>query len=191
VTKTRLFDLLRRACGLSDGQRLILAGSQALYASTSSAPALVERSEEADLLLVKVDISLFLKIEENLGMESAYIRETGVFAHPVGLGTISLPADWEDRLVPFGPEDGLNNVWALDIHDLTASKLMAGREKDFEFIFELVQRELIQLDTLLKRFASFRKTAFVNAVDDRLRKLAASLEHKGLRAHAAQVRASA
>ena len=26
------------------------------------------------------------------------------------------------------------NVWALDIHDLAASKLMAGRDKDFEFL---------------------------------------------------------
>ena len=26
------------------------------------------------------------------------------------------------------------NVWPLDIHDLAASKLMAGRDKDFEFL---------------------------------------------------------
>jgi hypothetical protein len=125
-------DLLRRATALSGGQRLILAGSQAYYASRASAPESVERSEEADLLLVGVKRSLFLKLEEALGMESAYLRETGVFAHPVGLGTITLVPGWEERLVPFGRDEGLANVWALEIHDLAASKLMAGRDKDFE-----------------------------------------------------------
>jgi hypothetical protein len=70
MTKTRLLDLLRRAVALSAGQRLILAGSQAFYALARSAPDLVERSEEADLLLAGVDRSLFLCLEEALGMES-------------------------------------------------------------------------------------------------------------------------
>ena len=52
MTRTRLLDLLRRAETLSGGQRLILAGSQALYAVAEFAPELVERSEKADLLLV-------------------------------------------------------------------------------------------------------------------------------------------
>lgn len=60
MTRTLLLDLLRRATALSAGQRLILAGSQAFYAAANSAPQLVERSEEADLLLVGVERSLFL-----------------------------------------------------------------------------------------------------------------------------------
>src|SRR5438105_4300084 len=114
VTRTRLLDLLRRASDLSAGQRLILAGSQAFYASASSAPELVERSEEADLLLVGVPRDLFLRLEEALGMESPYLRETGVFAHPVGLGTITVPQGWEQRLIPFGRGERLLNVWALE-----------------------------------------------------------------------------
>jgi hypothetical protein len=39
-------------------------------------------------------------------------------------------SDWSD----FGQNDGLMTVWPLDIHDLAASKLMAGRDKDFEFL---------------------------------------------------------
>jgi hypothetical protein len=58
MTRSRLFDLLQRAATLSAGQRLILAGSQAIYAFASDAPLLVERSEEADLLLVGVDCKL-------------------------------------------------------------------------------------------------------------------------------------
>lgn len=175
MTRNRLLDLLRRAVGLSAGQRLILAGSQAFYASAPSAPELVERSEEADLLLVGVDRALFVRLEEALGMESPYLYETGVFAHPVGLGTITVPTGWEERLVPFGREEGLANVWALEIHDLAATKLMAGREKDFEFLRALLDQGLCDLPTLLGRFGSFRRGVFANALPDRLGKLAQHL----------------
>jgi len=37
MTRARLMDLLRRATALSAGQRIVLAGSQAYYASRFSA----------------------------------------------------------------------------------------------------------------------------------------------------------
>ena len=175
MTRSRLFDLLRRAVALSAGQRIILAGSQAFYASAPSAPELVARSEEADLLLVGVERSLFKRLEEALGMESTYLRETGVFAHPVGLGTNTVPCGWEERLVPFGREEGLTNVWALDIHDLAATKLMAGRDKDFEFLRALLDHGLCDFVTLTARFESFRAGVFATAVSARLANLAEHL----------------
>ncbi len=175
MTRTRLLDLLRRAVALSSGERLILAGSQAFYALARSAPDLVERSEEADLLLVGVDRGLFLRLEEALGMESPHLHETGVFAHPVGLGTIVLSAGWEERLIPFGRDEGLTNVWALEIHDLLASKLMAGREKDFEFLRALFAHDLGDFPTLLARMDLLRAGASGNAVPDRLTRLARHL----------------
>ena len=175
MTRTRLMNLLRRATELSGGQRLILAGSQAFYAAAAAAPELVERSEEVDLLLVGVERSLFQRLNEALGMESPYLLETGVFAHPVGLGTITLAAGWEERLVAFGREEGLANVWALEIHDLVASKLMAGRDKDFEFIRALLEHGLCDFTLLLARFELLRASAYANAVPDRLASLATHL----------------
>ena len=169
MTRTRLMHLLRRATELSGGQRLILAGSQAFYAVDPAAPELVERSEEADLLLVGVERSLFQRLNEALGMESPYLLETGVFAHPVGPGTITLVAGWEERLVAFGREEGLANVWALEIHDL------AARDKDFEFLRALLEHGLCDFSTLLTRFEALRASAYANAVPDRLTKLAAHL----------------
>ena len=175
MTRTRLMDLLRRTDDLAGGQRIILAGSQAIYSVAGSAPELVERSEEADLLLVGVDRSLFHTLNEALGMDSAYLLETGVFAHPVGLGTITVPHGWEGRLVPFGRDDGLRNIWALEIHDLAASKLMAGREKDWEFLRVLLERSLCNFNTLLERVALFRESVYANALPGRLEKLTSHL----------------
>src|SRR5206468_7306217 len=100
---------------------------------------------------------------------------SGFYAHPLGLGTISVPRGWDERLVPFGREEGLENVWALEIHDLAASKLMAGREKDFEFLHALLDRSFCDFQTFLARFDLLRTGAFANAVPDRLKKLAQHL----------------
>jgi hypothetical protein len=125
--------------------------------------------------LVGVQRSLFLQLEEALGMESSYLAQTGVFAHPVGLGTIVLPPGWEERLVPFGRDEGLATVWALEIHDLAASKLMAGRDKDFEFVRALLDHGLCDFSTLLERFRLLRASVHANALPDRLAKLARCL----------------
>jgi hypothetical protein len=77
--------------------------------------------------------------------------------------------------VPFGRDNGLENVWALEIHDLAASKLMAARDKDFEFLRALLNLGLCQFLTLLARFDLLRTGAFANAVPDRLAKLERSL----------------
>jgi hypothetical protein len=65
-----------------------------------------------------------------------------------------LPAGWKDRLVVLEnertrPGRGL----CLEPHDCVASKLVAGRPKDYEFSAALVKAGLIKLDVLGKRVA--------------------------------------
>jgi len=116
------------------------------------------------------------------------LRETGTHLHPVGVGTITLPPGWAERLVPFGVEDGLKNVWALEIHDLASSKLIVGRDKDYDFIVELLRRGLIELQTLLARFVALRDTPYAGAIRDRLAHLAQHLDRARLHAEASAVR---
>ena len=175
MKRPQLIELLQRIRASQAETRLIVAGSQALYASTGTAPAVVEFSLEADLLLVREAFPARADIETNFGMDSAFQAETGFYAHPVGLGTIVLPAGWEARLVPFGRDEGLVNVWALEIHDLLASKLMAGREKDFEFLHALLAHALCDFPTLLARLELLRAGASANAVPERLTRLARHL----------------
>jgi hypothetical protein len=42
----------------------------------------------------------------------------------------------------------------LEPHDLAASKLAAGREKDWIFVAEMLVRNIVQPDLLLQRLAS-------------------------------------
>lgn len=38
-----------------------------------------------------------------------------------------------------------------EIHDLSASKLAAGRDKDFDFVFVLIERDYVDTRKLLQR----------------------------------------
>ena len=150
-----------------------------LLGTAASAPSIVQISMEADLLLTGEAFRARADIDRHFGMDSPFQAETGFYAHAVGLGTITLVPGWEERLVPFGRDEGLVNIWALEIHDLAASKLMAGREKDFEFLRELLERGLCEFSILLARFELLREGVYANAVPDRLAKLAGCLRAWG------------
>ncbi|HVT82203.1 MAG TPA: DUF6036 family nucleotidyltransferase, partial [Phycisphaerae bacterium] len=79
------------------------------------------------------------------------------YAHGVGEETATLPAAWKDRLIPFhtsatGGATGL----CLEVHDLAISKLVAGREKDLEFVRLLIQHRLADPNVLQQRLAETR-----------------------------------
>ena len=171
MKRPQLIELLQRIRAIHPAPRFIVAGSQALYGRVASVPAVVEVSMEADLLLVREAFQARADIDQHFGMDSPFQAETGFYAHPVGLGTITLVPGWEERLVPFGVAEGLHNVWALEIHDLAASKLVAGRDKDFAFLRALLEQGLCDFSTLLARMELLRAGVYANALPDRLTKL--------------------
>jgi hypothetical protein len=62
-----------------------------------------------------------------------------------------LSAGWQERLVPLTDEAGIVRAYCLEVHDNCISKLMAGREKDFAFIKELLDRGPVNINTLIAR----------------------------------------
>jgi hypothetical protein len=57
--------------------------------------------------------------------------------------------------------DNTNNVtgWCLEVHDLASSKLVAGRERDMEFLAVLLRKSLVQMNTLQERVRSLQSKA--------------------------------
>jgi hypothetical protein len=66
-----------------------------------------------------------------------------------------LPSDWQLRTVPVPGRGAQESTgYCLEGHDLAASKLVAFREKDREFVRVLLAEQLIDSATLLARVAS-------------------------------------
>ena len=68
------------------------------------------------------------------------------------LSTAIVPTDWRERLVLYEnacTEPGRG--WCLEPHHIAVSKLVAGRQKDFEFVGALADAGLIDLDVVRLR----------------------------------------
>ena len=151
-------------------QRLVIVGSQSAHGQLGWLPSPVIRSVEADFLLP--GFGRHSVIDDECGPESDFYAEHGVYADPLGAGIVTLPRGWEERLVPIADSTGVAKWWALEIHDTAASKLIAGRDKDFEFIAELTHSDRFSMDTFLERATLLRESPHAAGLHSRAAKLA-------------------
>ncbi|MFV1961245.1 MAG: DUF6036 family nucleotidyltransferase [Acidimicrobiia bacterium] len=150
-----LAHIIRAAAAVTDDARILVIGSQAILATFNEAelPPEATASLEADLAFIsdeneeKAD-----QVDGAIGEASRFHQSFGYYGQGVGLATATLPAGWEDRLVPFEWGDtGVAEAVCLDPHDLVIAKLVAGREKDFDFAAALLERGQVEAATLLLR----------------------------------------
>jgi hypothetical protein len=76
--------------------------------------------------------------------------------------TATLPAGWQERLIPLRNENTGGAIgWCLEVHDLAASKLVAGREKDLEFVRVLLREKMAagRLSPNASKPSRYRQTA--------------------------------
>jgi hypothetical protein len=144
VRRDELSHIIRAAARILDDATVVVIGSQSILASYPEVtlPDELTVSIEADLLPLGGDDDAD-KIDGAIGEGSHFHETFGVYGQGVGVRTAVLPDGWKDRLVPLvDPSTGAVG-WCLDPHDLCASKLIAGREKDLDFVEAAVVHRLI------------------------------------------------
>ncbi len=151
MKKEQLYKLSRRVSEVAAVEIPIIVGSQSLYAVTADVPELVKRSIECDFLLVGAKSETFRAVIAELGFASEFQEQFGYFADPLGMATVVLPTGWQHRLQTLIDTNGKIAAFCLEVHDLAASKFIAGRDKDFEFLQEIFERNLADFDTFCER----------------------------------------
>jgi len=155
MKKSELAHILRAASEVTDDPEILVIGSQAILASFSEdeLPSEAIRSIEADVAFLEdPDERKSDAVDGAIGEESLFHERFGVYGQGVSISTATLPSGWQERVVAFeSPEAGSSRAVCLDAHDLVVSKLVAGREKDFEFAQALLAARLIRVDVLLAR----------------------------------------
>jgi hypothetical protein len=142
---------------LSPGERVfVVIGSQAILGSHPDAPRSLRKSVEGDTY-PKNHPDKAIEVDGAIGELSSFHHEFGYYAHGVAPETATLPDGWEQRLVEFQVNDPPGTIGlCLEKHDLAFSKLAAGREKDIEFIRELLKYRLINRGKILRLIDSER-----------------------------------
>jgi hypothetical protein len=133
--------------------QLVVIGSQSILGSVPNPPESLVESMEADIYPLRSP-ELADLIDGAIGEASPFHERFGYYAQGVGPDTAILPAGWQHRLVKLqNPNTDLKIGWCLDLHDLAISKLAAGREKDWPFVAEMLNHQLVNASELQHRLA--------------------------------------
>lgn len=151
MNREQLEHAIRAACNISEDKELIVFGSQAILGQYPDPPAELRKSIEVDVSPMNKR-GLEDKIDGALGENSMFHKTHGFYVHGVPIESAKLPEGWEQRtIIVRDYMDGKNIGYCIEAHDLAASKLMAFREKDTEFVRRLILEGMIDVEVLLNR----------------------------------------
>src|SRR5258707_4971626 len=153
MNRAELEHVIRAASGITGISEIVVIGSQAVLAQFPDAPAALLGSMEADVY-ARGQPELSIQIDGAIGERSLFHETFGYYAHGVDQTTATLPAGWDERLVPIHNENtACATGWCLEVHDLAASKLVAGRKTDLEVVNSLSLPDINSSDNLDGRLA--------------------------------------
>lgn len=150
MTYEELMHAIRAAADVAGVTELFVFGSQAVLLRLPNAPVDLRQSVELDVAVL-AHPELTDRIDGLLGEESRFHSTYGYYVHGVDLAAAILPMGWEQRLTTDTFENGRVRVTSPELHDLAASKLAAGREKDYRYVAVLIREDVIEPRKLLQR----------------------------------------
>ena len=148
MTRLQLEHILRAAGSVTDEKVILVLGSQSIHGSVDPVPAELLHSMEADVFPLKAPAKVDV-INGSIG-EITHFQETfGYYAYGIPPDACPLPRNWELRLHTIKNENtgGVLGL-CLDVADLACSKIAAGREKDLEFVMEMLRHRFVSIDRL-------------------------------------------
>ena len=144
MKRGQLEHVIRAAAAITNHTDIVVVGSQAVLGQFPDAPPELLVSIEADVF-PKDHPELSIQIDGAIGELSPFHQTFGYYAHGVDETTATLPSGWQQRLIAVrNANTGGATGWCLEVHDLAASKLVAGREKDLEFVRQLLKHRMVE-----------------------------------------------
>ncbi len=152
MTFQQLEHAIRAACEVSGDNELWVFGSQAILSVYPEAPENLRTSIEVDVQPKNLP-ERTIYIDGALGELSLFHQTHGFYVHGVSIDTARLPEGWKKRVVRVVDEIRTRGMtgFCVEVHDLAASKIVAFREKDRDFIRTLLMEDLIDHEMLAER----------------------------------------
>ena len=144
MKKSELELALSAAGRIARDREFIVFGSQSILGTVAKPPKACLVSQEVDLYPRNHPQAMTL-IVDGLGRRSAFFRKNGFFVDCVAPELAAFPEGWTERLAPFHTKrTGGVTGWCVELHDVVASKLVAGRVKDLNYVRALFAAKLIR-----------------------------------------------
>ena len=154
MTRQQLEHIIRAAAAITKQDKLVIIGSQAILGEYPNAPEELLISMEADVYAPDAP-ERSDDIDGALGPDTLFDRTHGYHADGVSADTASLPAGWNERLVPIcnANTNGATG-WCIETHDMAVAKYAAGRPKDLRYTRDLWENGLLDPRTLNERLCN-------------------------------------
>lgn len=176
MNREQLEHAIRAACEISGDDELYIFGSQAILGQYPEATEQLRKSIEVDLS-PKNKPEAVDNIDGALGENSPFHQTHGFYVHGVSLETAVFPEGWKQRTIKVRDYMDEKKIgWCVEVHDLGASKLIAFRDKDREFVRRLLIEEMINSTELINRIRSIEtEKEFSNRALNWVRRIAEEL----------------
>jgi uncharacterized nucleotidyltransferase DUF6036 len=176
MRRDQLEHAIKTACQIIGRPEVIVVGSQSILGTfgEDELPARATMSAEVDILPIadsnEETEQLADRIEGVAGEFSPFEELHGFRIDGVDLTTSALPEGWRDRLVKVQNANTAALTgelqftgWCLDKEDLCVAKLCALREKDRNFVSELLRAGLVDPVVIATRLATVPERYRLNA----------------------------
>jgi hypothetical protein len=162
VRREDLEHIIRAAGDVLSETEVIIVGSQAILgAPYEDLPKDVTLSVEVDVIATHdLDGNKALRLNGAIGEMTRFDEMFGYYAEGVEEGLCRFPERWRERLLPV-ETPATNGVTGLCVepHDLCASKLLAGRDKDLKYVASLLRSGHVKVEVLIERLQTTDATA--------------------------------
>lgn len=151
MKREHLEHIIRAISVITNEYEFVIIGSQSILGTIVNPSELLCQSMEADVYALHNEEYSHM-IDGTIGEGSPFHEHYHYYAQGVGSDTAILPVNWKTRLVKIQNENtDLKIGYCLDVTDLAVAKLMAGRDKDWIFVEELLNQKYIQPNELILR----------------------------------------
>jgi hypothetical protein len=99
MNRTELEHIIRASCAITGQSEIVIIGSQSILGQFPNAPRELLASMEADVFPRRRP-DLAINIDSAIGEKSLFHETFGYCAHGVDDGSATLPAQWQERLIP-------------------------------------------------------------------------------------------
>ena len=141
--------LLRAAARVTKHRHFVIVGSLSAIGASTDPPGRMVQSIDVDLF-PKLDPERLEEINQRVGEGSDFHIEHGYYADALSPATLSLPAQWESRLIQMPLEGGVT-AWFLDPNDAAASKLIRSADNDLEWIAAGLEAGILSAERIAAR----------------------------------------
>jgi hypothetical protein len=166
MKRTDVEHVVRAAGRIANEKKVLIIGSNAIYGSIPVNECNFYKSNEVDIVFFKDNERLSNEIDGAIGEMSQFHMQHQYYAHGVSVDTATLPRGWRNRLNVLSSElMGHIKAYCISAEDLAASKLVAGRDKDFKFVVGLFESNITtpeKVEELIHKLPRKTKTALRN-----------------------------